>query len=635
LFEALAPPGATVLLRAAAHGHAADSVRVVAARGRIVEVRLPLRVVPVILPGLEAAVRREAAAGARSVETVRFREDGVRWRDLGDWLAGRPGLSVRRSGGGGGQVASVRGSRPEGLLVLLDGVPLNDPLTGGADLSTVPVASLDSATLVRGAASARFGSGALGGVLLLHSRRPDGRDASGSLTTGSLGVIEADGFAALGEKDGTRLSLAVAGRRADEEFEFENRLLPGSPTETRRNADRSSVSAALAAASGRLQGALRFDGTERGSPGPMGTTLFEGARWRERRLALTGGWGGAGSALSVQAGWRGSRWDPGSGLPASDRDAWTGGVWGEAPLPWMPAVRLGGRFRWETLAGDDVQGSPSRVQAGLTATVPVRAGALRLEPAASFDAGGGATAFSPELGLRLAAGRAIALRARVGRAFRLPTFGDLHFAPAARVRANPDLGPERVSLDAELGVEGRFAPGGLRLEAEVAAWARRTDDPIVWLASAAALWSPNNLERLVSTGLEGEVRLATGLPGGPGWTVRAGGTVDRSRLGFGANRNPMPYRPSTTGFAALERRGPRFAGRAEVRWTGPRTTSVAGTRTLPGFLLVDVALSHRFGPSAAPFEIELRVEDVFDRRFELVELIPEPGRRFTVGLRMR
>jgi SAM-dependent methyltransferase len=76
------------------------------------------------------------------------------------------------------------------VLVLLDGMPINDPLTGAADLSGIPVRSLESATVVLGA-DAGSGSGATAGVLSLRTRGV-ARGTAVSLTAGSFGQVAAD-----------------------------------------------------------------------------------------------------------------------------------------------------------------------------------------------------------------------------------------------------------------------------------------------------------------------------------------------------------------------------------------------------------------------------------------------------------
>jgi len=637
LVEAPAAAGTRVTLVLRAPGHLPDSLSVVAMEPGDREVpRVVLALDPVELPAIEAVVRwtGEEEARSRSVAGVRFGDAPVPWADVGEWLASLPGLAVRSADAGGGQVVSVRGSRPEGVLVLLDGIPINDPMTGRADLSAVPVASLESATLVRGAGSARYGSGALAGVLLLSSRRPDASEVSGAIRAGSFGRLEGEAaLSAAGPAGRAAFSMAIG--RNENDFPYTDHTASGQPSLTRRNADGSHLATALSAGRGRLRLDLRYDGLERGTPGPMGTTLYDEARWRERRITGALGWQSGRASAAVRVGRRTTLWTPvrdGSGSATRGLDL---AAAGELRVPAAADLLLSARFRAESLSGDPLPSSAKRASGGVAAALPLRPGRIALEPALALDAGDGRVVASPELGARLPLGAGLSLRARAGQAFRLPSFGDLYFASSWSIRANPELRPERVRLDAELGLDGSWTGATVRLEAGAAAWYRVTDDPIVWLASSVAVWSPRNLDRLVSSGLELRLEATTGEGTSAGWHARVAATLDRSRLGFGANRNPVPYRPGTTASLGLERRRQSWAGRAELRWTGPRTTSVAATRTLPGFVLVDLAVAKRIRSAGPPLEVELRVENLLNRSYALVELYPEPGRRLSLTLRSR
>jgi outer membrane receptor protein involved in Fe transport len=73
------------------------------------------------------------------------------------------------------QGASARGVGASGasrLLVLEDGVPLNDPFGGWVFWDRIPRLALDHAEVLRGGGSALYGSGALGGVVDLVTRAP-------------------------------------------------------------------------------------------------------------------------------------------------------------------------------------------------------------------------------------------------------------------------------------------------------------------------------------------------------------------------------------------------------------------------------------------------------------------------------
>lgn len=73
------------------------------------------------------------------------------------------------------QGVSLRGIGPSGAgraLVLLDGVPVNDPFGGWVVWSKLPIESLERVEIVRGGGSAAWGPAALGGVIHLVSRPP-------------------------------------------------------------------------------------------------------------------------------------------------------------------------------------------------------------------------------------------------------------------------------------------------------------------------------------------------------------------------------------------------------------------------------------------------------------------------------
>src|SRR3982751_981190 len=71
------------------------------------------------------------------------------------------------------QGVTLRNFGPNGAgrtLVLLDGIPLNDPFAGYVLWSQVPPASLDSVVVVSGGGAGLFGNEALAGTIFLQSQ---------------------------------------------------------------------------------------------------------------------------------------------------------------------------------------------------------------------------------------------------------------------------------------------------------------------------------------------------------------------------------------------------------------------------------------------------------------------------------
>ena len=83
----------------------------------------------------------------------------------------------------GGANVRIQGLRGRYSLLLSDGLPLYGGQSGSLGLLQVPPMDLGQVEIIKGAASALYGSSALGGVINLLSRKPDGSRAPAGRTT--------------------------------------------------------------------------------------------------------------------------------------------------------------------------------------------------------------------------------------------------------------------------------------------------------------------------------------------------------------------------------------------------------------------------------------------------------------------
>jgi len=69
---------------------------------------------------------------------------------------------------------SIRGLTGEDrVLVLRDGIPINDPYGGAVEFNEVDIADIEKIEIVRGPGSALYGSNAMGGVINIMTKKPD------------------------------------------------------------------------------------------------------------------------------------------------------------------------------------------------------------------------------------------------------------------------------------------------------------------------------------------------------------------------------------------------------------------------------------------------------------------------------
>src|SRR4051812_9686894 len=96
------------------------------------------------------------------------------YQSLAEALVSVPGLRLVPSGGLGAQTSAfIRGNSGRSVLVLLDGVPLNDPAeaNGAFNFGNDLLFDVERIEVLRGPTSALYGSAAIGGVINLVTRR--------------------------------------------------------------------------------------------------------------------------------------------------------------------------------------------------------------------------------------------------------------------------------------------------------------------------------------------------------------------------------------------------------------------------------------------------------------------------------
>ena len=91
---------------------------------------------------------------------------------LTDLLQRQPGVEIYNSGGQG-KVSSlhIRGSESDHVVVLVDGLRVNQVTSGLTAFENIPLSQIEKIEIVRGPSSSLYGAGAIGGVIQIFTKK--------------------------------------------------------------------------------------------------------------------------------------------------------------------------------------------------------------------------------------------------------------------------------------------------------------------------------------------------------------------------------------------------------------------------------------------------------------------------------
>lgn len=496
--------------------------------------------------------------------------------------------------------ASLRGSSAEGVLVELDGIRLNSPLNGMADLGKLPLLGLERIEVENGAGT----DGAVGGAIRLRTN--DNLSSLLSLGFGSFG--QASLRAQIGEEG---ISFALARDTAKNDYPYSDRG-------TRKQRENAGITTTSVFAKGKkewndwtLRPMVLFDLRDQSVPGAINfptpqahqedlsllaslalenrgedtakkvsvTSRIERNHFEDPRAVLTP----KQSSLfldSTEARWE-TRWDRGEHAPilalGVKQDRTEGGI----------------RRSQETYS--------LRVEDGWWHDWGLLEGTLGFDRFSTFG-----NAFSPKLGFSRTDGPH-RTHLSLGSAFRAPTFNELYWPEDAFAKGNPSIKPERVySLD--LGWDGKWG----NFQTGLTLFGSLGQDQISW-QPAGTKWMPLNLAQTIGRGAEFEA--AYRLP-------------ERSLSGHYS-------------YCAITAEGKQLVGRpleqlrlegtqklwdgtfgADLAYASQSPTTAANTEFLPAYWLMGLSAEWKLGERT----IGLRVQNLLDVSYSVVPYYPMPGR---------
>ncbi len=622
--------------------------------GRTATFDAVLDAVPARLAAVVSSARR-SDSDRNSVTFDREEIEASGRHDVGELISSVPGLVVTRSGGPGQPTqASIRGSNAAEVLVVVDGVVANSPLTGVADLSQLSLANVERVTVLEGAQSSRYGGRALAGAIVVETRRAAGTAslATGAGSWGERAISGSIGDATSSQSGAGASGLISAERRTTRgDFSYDVPVVRGGGTAQRENSDVSSTNLHGVGGFDGALGSLRFRAdwrsTDRGLAGSIVQPSLT-ARDDEHHSSAALEYSSVPGALSFEGSAdltrdRAHFSDPAPPFGSSYDDvlnATEARVAASATASGSAgAVTVGGDARQLDVSSTSLAtGSPgSQRIAGAYANARAERGAggfaltTTLSDRLDHDDLLAGTANSPRASIDVTRGVAT-LSASIGNGYSPPSLADQFFHEGVLVKANPSLAPERTIGETELRASAReLSLGPVLAGADAAVYRADVHGMILWSPDFRFIWSPANVD-VRRSGWQLGARVA--VPSVSGATVS--GSVDHTDVTYAGTPEggQVIYRPRVTARVAESLARPFARLDVETRYVGSRRT-VAGSdlNSLDPYWLTDLHVSVPVARASWRLEAVAGVENVFDRPASMLVDFPFGGRRWTVGLR--
>lgn len=556
--------------------------------------------------------------------------------------------------GGHGSLASIRlrGSGPSHTQINWNGIPLNGPTTGTADLALVPAGMADAADIVYGASGSIFGSGTFGGAINLWNQP----DWNNRLSIGLSG--EAGSWSHLKSTLSFRTGGANWQYHADgmiqsshNGFSFNNIFKDGFPLEYRTHNE-------LFLMGGQHHFFLRFRNNlflqygswlfdrQKSLPAPIGSEpvfLSDQKDAGNRHYIKLVKWLTK-SSMELLAG----RFS--DSLTYSERNSKTDSLVHQSGIR-STRIYSGLTYKWflsSTLTLENaIEADFMRVRAdAYSAPVSELRGAVigllqyhKNNIKGAFSLRNEFNPHNPPKPLfsvqfnYMLHNTGIVIKSQVSNKFRVPSLNERYWKPGG----NPDLLPES-GLGTDFGFSWHVISNNQSEdELSLSLYHQNINNWIQWIP-AGSYWSPANVSKVRSRGIEISW---TGLNHLGNVKIKSQAMYSFSNC-YDLNRkqsgnwwaNQLPYVPFHSVFAgaAIQYRG--FETGLTYRFSSMRYTTDDHDPwlALQGFHILDMRLGYAFNLPSGEYRIFFRADNLLNNPYQLVRGYPMPGRNFTVSL---
>ncbi|HEX8326297.1 MAG TPA: TonB-dependent receptor [Hymenobacter sp.] len=603
------------------------------------------------------------AVGSRRFELDSAVLGQYRGGNLADVLQARTPIALKNYGPGQLATIALRGTSAQHTAVLWNGLNIMLPTLGQNDFSLLPIGATTRVAIQPGPSAALYGSGAVGGAVLLNSE-PDWRPGFHGSVQADAGSFGVRGGSLEARTATPTVAVRVAGsyREAQNNYSYVLREASGPVRYQLRNAalrHQWSISPDVAwrvGKAGELTAAAWLTDADREIQSGVNVTATQAREHdQSRRLVLGYRHVAARRQWAVRGAWFEDILNyRDGGDPSNSRVRTT-----QAQAEHTSALGARGSLR----LGAEAQHFSALVDGyGMAKVAENRAAAfalLRYDPRPGLRLSAnlrqaalpaGLAPLTPTVGgewdllslaqdslLTNSSTRQVTAKASAARSYRAPTLNERYWLPGG----NPKLRPEE-GLGYEAGLRHRLTwPSGVTAETEVTAFRQDVNDWVQWLPSlSTGIWSPRNLRQVRSQGVEASTALRLRQKQYSGGVQLAYHYTDtRKTQGTAADSDPvgvqLAFVPLHQASFSTDHRWRGWLASGTFAFTSFRYINASGTDFLPGTGLLGATLGRTVrGPAGTSLLVLVQAANLLNRAYYSYPGRPAPPRTLSASLRL-
>ena len=593
---------------------------------------------------IEALRQQDATPGIKfeNIDSISLKQFNT--ESLSDLLSAESGVIIKNYGPGSLASSTIRGGNANQTAVIWNGFNINNPMLGQTDLSVIPEFFADKISMQYGGGSAQWGSGAVGGAVLLNSATffNKGVDAEVNIGAGSYGWLR-QSFKTNYSNNRWIFNLKAFNDYSSNNFRFQNSITLEKQFQKHARTQGQGVLSEIVYRinkNGTLSIAAWLDKFNRQIPPVLNQT--SDAKQKDDNLRITSQWRQQlpKGELAVRAAWFNQDIYYSDSLKNINATSKAKSLLAEAEYKFHLGkhreIHTGINNNYTTATADEYKKEAQLNSFALFIGESAHFFNNKLKPSVSFRKefiDNKQAPFTWYAGGEIALFKNISLKLNAASVYRNPTLNDLYWQPGGNKNLEPESGK---TGDIGLCLNEINIAKNIYVKTEITLFNRKMKNQIIWLPENG-YWSSQNLNRTESKGIETKTNIRYNYQK---WfaalnvsTNYIEATNEKARFENDASvGKQLIYVPMYSGNGSIAIGFDKLIVKYTIQYSGYRYTTTDNLEYLEPFWLHGFYAACSLTAQKIKFQLYFKINNLFDENYETIRNRPMPLHSYKAGI---